>query len=340
MRARVTLCAIVALLACAIGAALGALATRPVRPAALADPVAAGTVPVSWRRFDDARTLEVRTTRSPPVTLVAPGAGRITTWDCAPGTRLTSGASTLSIDGEPVVSLATDVALWRDLHPGDSGADVEAVQRALAALGAQVRVDGLLGPETVVALDGFRTAGPAGRPAIEVASLLWLPGVDVEVGTCEASTGQTVGDGDALATTVGVLRSVALALVPTDAAAGPRTLTVDGVRLSLDADGTQITDPSSLTALAATDSFSAHAAAPESIPLHGAWALATPLDVAAIPPGSVFDISGSRGCATSEGNPVPVEIVASDLGQTLVTFPAGDDPEAVDTTPAAGARCP
>lgn len=39
-----------------------------------------------------------------------------------------------------------------------------------------------------------------------------------------------------------------------------------------------------------------------------------------MPPGALFALSGSTGCVRADGTAHPVTIVASSLGQTLVTF--------------------
>jgi len=52
------------------------------------------------------------------------------------GTAVTTGTVLYAADGEPVVAIRTDVAIWRDLELGvDDGADVRALEELLTALG-------------------------------------------------------------------------------------------------------------------------------------------------------------------------------------------------------------
>ncbi len=48
------------------------------------------------------------------------------------------------------------------------------------------------------------------------------------------------------------------------------------------------------------------------------YLLAAPLAVDSIPPSALYGLAGDRGCVQEDGIAVRVEVVASQLGQTLV----------------------
>lgn len=66
-----------------------------------------------------------------------------------PGDSLTSGEIALEVSGRPLIALDLPFALYRDLHPGDTGPDVSALQTALAGLGVYGgKVDSIYGQQT------------------------------------------------------------------------------------------------------------------------------------------------------------------------------------------------
>ncbi|MDR0416449.1 MAG: hypothetical protein LBH76_03880, partial [Propionibacteriaceae bacterium] len=86
---------------------------------------------VTKQIYDDARTVTLTLTAGPEQRFQTPRSGRVTSSACAAGAEFISGGSALSVDGVPVLGLATAVPLWRDLALGDAGPDV-------AALGAEL----------------------------------------------------------------------------------------------------------------------------------------------------------------------------------------------------------
>ncbi|MFT3942441.1 MAG: peptidoglycan-binding protein [Ancrocorticia sp.] len=75
----------------------------------------------------------------------------VTATHLAAGTTLTSGTRIANVAGRPAIALTMSFAPYRDIHGGDTGDDVAAIQRALADLG-------LYGGE----VDGEYGAGTAG----------------------------------------------------------------------------------------------------------------------------------------------------------------------------------
>lgn len=341
MRARVGLVVGALVVALCLGSALGVALTRTERPELLRDPEPVGVVAPAWRLFEDARTVQVRLTRGASASLTAPDDGRLTVWQCASGAELRTGDSSMSLDGWAVLSLATTIPLWRDLSVGDTGADVEALQQALVDLGQDLAVDGRMGPST---MDAFvRVVGAiepgSPRPAMVQASrLLWLPGPTVSVSECDASVGEQVSAGQRVAATDGPLIAAQVADHVQAPAGGARVLVVDGVRVALD-DEWRVS-VAALGDLAATDAYRRHIANPEAVPLTGTAALDTPLRVASIPPGALFGLEGERACvASSDGNVLGIQVVASELGQALVTFEGAEPPAQIAARAPGGLSC-
>ncbi|MEJ3748576.1 peptidoglycan-binding domain-containing protein [Actinomycetes bacterium KLBMP 9797] len=75
------------------------------------------------------------------------------------GQSVTAGQVLLEVSGRPLISLAGAVPAYRDLKPGDTGADVKQLQAALAALGHfRSAPDGRFGGTTKAAVTRLYTA--------------------------------------------------------------------------------------------------------------------------------------------------------------------------------------
>lgn len=71
------------------------------------------------------------------------GTGTITTVNLQPGDTLVPGTVVATVDSNPVITtFGSDKPIYRDLNPGDTGYDVEAVQEILNKLGYPLRVTG------------------------------------------------------------------------------------------------------------------------------------------------------------------------------------------------------
>lgn len=322
-RVKVGVAALAGIMLVALGAAAGVVVSTSATPASLGSAAPVELVPVSERELIDRRAVEVMLTIGGNTSVVTPTSGRVTAWSCAPGTDLTSGQSSLSVDGVRTLNLATAVPLWRDLEPGLSGEDVAALQSELARLGYRVTVDGTVGSSTLDATaDLFALAGDPDpdRGAIRAARVLWLPATTATVSTCDSSTGGIVSAGEPVATLAGTLTDAAVARFPVDAVPGERILEIDGVGVPVDAEG-RVASPEALTTIAGSDSFQ-QAVRGEESSLQGRLALATPVTVSAVPPGALYDLVGQTGCLLVDGLPAAVEVVGSELGQTFVNFDA------------------
>ena len=53
------------------------------------------------------------------------------------------------------------------------------------------------------------------------------------------------------------------------------------------------------------------------------WRLKTPLDVWSLPPTALYDQQDDRACVVSDGKPVAVTVIGSQLGRSMVTVDSG-----------------
>ena len=301
------------------------------------------TVPVSMTTFDDARKVTVTPQVTKGGTLDVLATGRLTHSICAPGKRVTSGKHVGSVDGKRIIALATRAPLWRDLGPGVKGADVRSLQVELARLGYDLVADGTYGRGTKAAvIDLFTKAGVA-KPSgtLELASIVWLPASKVTVKTCDVAVGATLA-GPAVATYAGALQSLR---VPTSAVAAgdeERIVRLGDVTAPVNDKGL-IDDPAFLKAVRTSEAYETwqRTDGAEAITLD--YVLAEVRDVVVMPPGALFALHGARGgVAETEGTLRAVTVVASSLGQTMVTLDDGaPPPRAVRLTPQRGeTTCP
>lgn len=347
--------AVAVVAAVAVGAGVAAVVLTPARPAVLASPEAIESVPVATQSFDDRRSVTVGFALGSGASLTSPGDGMITSFACTRGAALVSGESGLSLDGRPVLTLATAVPLWRDLTRNDRGDDVAALQRELARLGEPVTVDGVLGRETLDALERrFRSIGdvpppeptatapddstPDARDVVLASRILWIPSPAVVVDECAVSTSAPTTAGEPLATLGAGLSAVAVEQMPGDLVPGERALVVDGEALPVDADGT-VTDAAALATIASSSSVR-EATLGEATTFTATLDLVEPVEIAVVPPSAVVGVDGATGCVVADDAPARVDVVGSQLGQTLVRFVEGTAiPTAVALAPPETTSC-
>ncbi|MGH3501624.1 MAG: peptidoglycan-binding domain-containing protein [Nocardioidaceae bacterium] len=117
--------------------------------------------------------------------------GRVTANTCRPGRTLASGEIAARIGGTPIIALATPVPLYRDLHQGSEGRDVQALQRELGRLGYIVAVDGVFGEQTKTAVQELQESlGISPHDGvIHHRRILWLPNRTVVPDSCKLIRG-------------------------------------------------------------------------------------------------------------------------------------------------------
>lgn len=309
----------------ALGLAAGALLVRVPPPDDVAGTVTDPLAPVVERGLDDARTVPVSLDVTAAQPLVTTRGGRVTASSCVPGARVRSGQTPFSVDGVPLLALATANPLWRDLTPGDRGADVDALQ---AALDVSPRT-GVVDAAMLAALREL-AAPTVHDDRVDHTAVLWLPDDEATVDTCDAPVGALVGEGQTLATLPPRLVAARVPAPAADALPGDRTLVVDDVTLPLD-DGA-VTDPDALAALAATPTYRAAVVEQTGIQLTAQWRLVDPVSTAVVPPSAV--VTGPAGACVLDEHGVAhaVTVVGSQLGQTFVRVD-GDAPGRVRTAP-------
>ena len=312
-------------------------------PSPLAPAPTGGTVAVGQEGFDDARTVNLSVTAGPEAHLQAARGGRLTSWACTVGGTADSGGSSLSLDGVPLVNLATVTPLWRDLTAGNSGPDVTGLGAELGRLG---RLEGEPPTQVNAALiAAFRDAAHAVGVAnadlpggtIPASLVAWLPAPSVTWASCDAALGDTVAPGQTLASFSRPVAGAFLNPLPADVAAGERTLTVEGHDLPVAADGT-ITDPAALADMASWLSVRQALAPGGSGGLTGRYKLTQPITVGVVPAVAVVAAPDGSACLIGDGQPVAATVVGSQLGQVFVQF-AGATPARVDVAPPRDLTC-
>ena len=82
------------------------------------------------------------------------GSGIVTTVNIQEGDTVRPGTLVATVDSNPVIAvLGSDKPIYRDLHPGDTGYDVEAVQEILNQLGYPLAITGKLDENTEKTLE-------------------------------------------------------------------------------------------------------------------------------------------------------------------------------------------
>lgn len=303
--------------------AAGAWLFSPVTPDPLRSASGDSVSPVAHQQIDDARSVDVSLTIETPRPLLSPASGMVTSIDCTPGSTLSSGTSSMSVDGVPIVSLATSVPLWRDLLAGDRGDDVRGLQEELGRLGYDVTADGEVGWATIAAvadLLGRNEEDGVAVSSVPAASFLWLPSPEVTVAGCLTGISARIDAGMEVFDLAETLTSAQVASPPADMVEGPRVLTAGDATVPVDADG-RITDADALSALARTAAFVAwRDGVDRSQPIRGSLALAEPVDAYGVAPAAVYGLDGVSGCIRTQTDTYPVTVLTSQLGQTLVSL--------------------
>ena len=335
---------VVVLASLAVGLTCGFLLVQPSAPASLGAERPLKSLAVTQTSFDDPQDASVTVVPGPTRTLTSAVGGRLTSFSCAVGSRMTSGTSAFSIDGTPILLLATGVPLWRDIRIGDHGDDITALQTELTRLGFGANADGKWGArsqnayESLLRKRGMRLDPSGGVSAERIA---WLPSETAAVSNCAASVGDTVEPTQAVARFPAGLASATVAVGSTGSAGsagsagstgstgsaksqtGDRVIVVDDARIPLPADG-RLTDQDALDTIANSFGYRQAMSGTDGGPddqqpsIAFQTVLTTPLRVAVVPPSAVYGLEGNRGCVRQRGNSVPVSIVGSQLGETLI----------------------
>jgi peptidoglycan hydrolase-like protein with peptidoglycan-binding domain len=353
--------------ACLIGLAACAFVVlnQPAAPASIVSTTTAVTAPVSSESFLDSANLNLRVTALPAQKLSSQAVGLVTSDTCVAGQAMVSGTSTLSVNGTPLVSLATPAPLWRDLTLGDTGTDVTGLQKELSRLGQKTSIKGTVDASTLAAVSRLLKANgsaPNGSAAngsalsiggtISRQLFVWLPNASVMPSQCLVQLGQPVAESDPIATVTQRVSAVTVLAIPTTTAVGPHVLLVDAAQIAVPESGI-ITDPAALAAIQASAAYATYLAnAPSggatagaagdqtsTSPLSYTYQLAAPIAVTAVPAAALYNLSGATGCLQSDGRALAATIVGSQLGKTFVTLNSGRKITHVSLKPATDKAC-
>ena len=326
--------------AACVGAAAGIAAVSLPLPEPLAEAEVNEYLQVVSSEFADVRDVEVRVIEGPERSLLAPAGGVVTTAECEPGGVFTSGTAPFWIDGEPVVLLATDVPLWRDLAPGSKGPDVLSVQEELARLGGDlVPGDSFTTYTRSIYRDLVAEVGGIAKnvSGVELARSAWLPEPEMLVTACPIGVGTPVAAGEVLAELPSVVTGARLSLIPENLAPGERVLLVDDEAFTISEAGEIAVED--LDRLAATPTFVYATSATPAIPIMGRLALAEPVVIFPVPPRAIVE-SGGAACVVDGGVTVVVDVLASQLGEAYVrAADPGVSLSSVALNPEAGLEC-
>lgn len=288
-------------------------------PSALASPAQTTTAPVERVDHADDRDVDVTFDRVTPQPLSVARGGTVTRSWCRTGRPIASGEAVLRIDERVVFALYLRIPPYREIANGAKGRDVAALQRELRRLGHPISVDGRFGPQTAAALRKVEKAAgatPDGR--LEPAEVVWLPSETAAPTSCELALGQRVSAGATAAILPARLTRVRLAELPQAAIDGPRVARLFGAETPY-VPGTPITDEAFLSSIASTPEYAATLSAEDAERAQATVSLAAPVPAYKIPPGAIFGLAGARACVQSDGTAIPVAIVGSGLGASLVT---------------------
>ncbi len=299
------------------------------------------SVPVTLKEFDDPHAVEIAVEIEPASGVVVPRGGVVSAWTCSEGAELTSGSSSIAIDGEHMLTLATAVPLWRDLERGSKGADVGALEDELARAGYSVTRDTVLSADEMGAVTTMAAAASVhleGRLPRDL--VLWIPRSPAVIESCEMSLGMTASPGD-VAAKVDAGVSLSPISVPDSALAGSRNLELFDEPIELSESWEPSEDVSSSAIKASRVYREAAASSPDmtALTLKGRVVLREAVQVAAVPASAVKVAPDSRECVYVEGKPLAVTVVGSELGTTFVLFTKEDHPSSVDLIAPSEATC-
>lgn len=304
---------------------------------------------VSTQRYSANKQITIVPVSDDSRLLVARMSG-IVTENIFTGGILESGCAVMRVNDEPVVALHTEVPLYRDLMHGDQGADVRSLNRELSRLGRYEDdpESDLYTMKTQDALHRlFEDAGAADYDGsfLSLRSVVWLPERSVTVNAWQIRNGDALTPDMPVGTVPGRLERIELKNVA--ASAHDRILNIAGLSVDLPAGSTVINDRVTLDRLQADKRYQQEISAASgsvgqsgmaSPTLTAALSLAEPITVLRVPAGAIFDLDGTTGCIAEGKRTIPVSIVGSELGVSLVSLTEGVDsstqmpdyPETVD----------
>jgi len=313
---------------------------RPATPASIDRHAARQFVSADLQEFDDEKSVTVLTRVENERSLPSPRGGIVTALECEAGANWTSGSFPLEIDAAPILALHLSTPPWRDLQLGDTGPDVRALQSELERLGKTVSSDGVVGDQTVRALEALLGTKRESRsePVLARDSFVWLPSQSVTIADCTKHLGDRVTAEEPLVSLGVSAAGFQLGSIPEGLLPGIRELEIGTVIVPVGEDNS-IVDEMSISMLTADPTVEASIASGGEIELTGTLRLAEPIFILAVPAGSLIGAGTDNSCVSDGSKMFPVEIVGSTLGTTLVRPRSPDSvPERVEILDAESRR--
>lgn len=240
------------------------------------------------------------------------------------GNKMESGKATVRVNDRSILAIHTDAPLYRDLHVGDHGFDVQGLNKELSRLGYGAPADS---PDyargTAVAVKKFmESAGNASDGNLSLADVIWIPAKDVVVSDWQGVEGASLGAGSPIGHIPGAITSMSIkAGKPSDQ---DRDLTVFGETTTLKAGSVVVDDPEFCRKVSATEDFRNIPEPNMTDGFDASISLHEPVKALRVPASAVFGVKGNKGCiADGQGRTVKVKVVGSQLGVSLVTTPEG-----------------
>lgn len=291
------------------------------------------TAPASLQEYNGSQQVTLVPTISAEQDLIGNASGTVTDDWSAGG--LASGRGAYRVNDRSVVALNTAIPLYRDLKTGDTGDDVLALNNELNRLGYNSVPDSNI--YWWATSDGWRQLmadnGNASDGSLQVTDTIWIPQPTVNVDAWTATKGSNVGGGTPVGKIPGTLTK--LSIKNGTASSENRAISTLGVTGTLPANTIDMTDATFLQQVAASDAYRSLSQDERSNGIDASVALTAPMQTLRVPAGAIFGLNGSAGCIVPEagqrkGRAVPVTIVGSELGVSLVTA-SGTDISAIST---------
>jgi hypothetical protein len=264
---------------------------------------------------------------SPGLVGRSPVDGVVTQSRCRAGSMVKSGDVVFRVGDVPIVALWTEHPLFRNVKMGMKGEDVQALSAALKELGYDIGSEKQWDSVDMSSYKKFLSERGVDSSVNDVAyaDLLPMPAKETKVAACSAHERELIVAGDELLRFSDALESLQIAELE-GLAAGKHLVFSGDNSAELSEEGT-ISDSEFLAAVSAgLQSSQQNSAEGGSLiaTVNLNVALAEPVHALAVPPSSLFAVSGGDGCVmTSDGNSIKVHIVSSAMGSTLVSAEKG-----------------
>ena len=285
-------------------------------PALLSDATPIRQAPISIQSYSGRHQVTLMAAMTAKTTLTGNASG-IVTADYS-GTDLKSGRPALRVNDRAVIALHTVIPLYRDLSIGDNGDDVLALNTELNRLGYR-STPGSSNYSAQTKLGWRQVMIEAGNPSdgsLHLADILWIPTQTASVSSWNGVIGSTLSPSSSWGEVPGTLTRLTVKnATPADT---DQTLSLFGLTTTLKAGSTSVDDPSWCTQIAQTDGFQAAAQSDMSTGLTASLTLPKPIDTWRVPAAAVLTKRDGHTCIVSEKKTIPVAIIASELGASLV----------------------